>query len=719
MFVALGTISYVNVAKLSDCVKVLSEDALPNTKLIMQMRKDLLSIEKNLAVALASNERSVVQTYIDSANSDRQRLVDSINEFKTVSHADSKLMDDFEKYINDAAPIRKQIASYILTFDKDNIDRALSLFITTYIPTFENASQVLTQISNNEDISSSDQISSANNTIVSSELITLIMPIIAVILSMFIVVIITKSISGPVIAAGKAAKEITQGNLSVNLRVEGNDEVGELVQSLIMLRDTVLSLTNSLNTMSHEISKGDIEARIDESIFMGEYKDVAVSINSTVDALVNDTLKILAGFNEFGEGNFAYNLEQFPGKKALANEQFNTLKNNLVTLNKDVNNLIQGAIKGKLDTRVNADLYKGDWNKLTNGLNNLLQSVSTPIDEANAILDRIAVGDFDIAVNNNYQGSFANMMKCFDKMITSIRSYIGEITEVLGLIANKDLTSGISRDYDGQFNLIKISVNNISETLRNTIAEIKVSADNVLGGATQISESSMDLANGASSQASSVEELNASILTINEQTRKTAEDAQTAHEYSIKSMENATTGNNEMLKMLDSMEGIKDASNNISKIIKVIDDIAFQTNILALNAAVEAARAGAAGKGFAVVAEEVRSLAGRSQQAAKDTSILIEDTIDKIGDGTRTAELTAQSLKKIVDDTNSVSTIINSIYNSTKEQSDGISQITVGINQIAEVVQRNSATSEESAAAAEELNSQSVLLAEMVSDFNI
>ncbi len=202
MFIALGTIAYLNVSKLSDCIKALSEDALPNTKLILQMRKDLISIEKNLAVALASNERSVIQTYIDSANSDRQRLVDSMNEFKTVSHVDSKLMNDFEKYINDAAPIRQQISSYILTFDQDNINKALSLFITTYMPTFEMASQILTQISNNEDINSSDQILSANNTIVSSELITLTMPIIAVILSMFIVVIITKSIAGPVIAAG-------------------------------------------------------------------------------------------------------------------------------------------------------------------------------------------------------------------------------------------------------------------------------------------------------------------------------------------------------------------------------------------------------------------------------------------------------------------------------------------------------------------------------------
>jgi len=251
------------------------------------------------------------------------------------------------------------------------------------------------------------------------------------------------------------------------------------------------------------------------------------------------------------------------------------------------------------------------------------------------------------------------------------------------------------------------------------IGDIKMAADQVATGSKQVSQSSQSLSSGSTKQASSIQEVTASMTEIAAQTRENATNANQANDLAMNSKEDAVIGKRQMDEMLKAMFEINDASGNISKIIKVIDEIAFQTNILALNAAVEAARAGQHGKGFAVVAEEVRNLAARSANAAKETTDLIEGSIQKVEKGTKIANDTAEALDKIVSGVTKAAEIIGGIASASNEQANGIGQVNTAIEQVSEVVQTNSATAQESAAASEELSSQAEIMKNSVAKFQL
>ena len=314
----------------------------------------------------------------------------------------------------------------------------------------------------------------------------------------------------------------------------------------------------------------------------------------------------------------------------------------------------------------------------------------------------------------------ANAKGEIGQTINGAASFIMHVTknaEKLESVANGDLTIDVDmlsdRDTMGK------SVKQVVDNLNNMFGEINISANQVSLGAKQVSAGAQSLAQGSTEQAAAIQQLSSSIAHIANKTKENAVTADETSKLSENIIQDAERGSQKMDEMIVAVSDINEASKNISKIIKTIDDIAFQTNFLALNAAVEAARAGQHGKGFAVVAEEVRNLASKSAEAAKDTDDMIQNSMEKAALGSRIAEDTAESLREIVSGITEASQRVSEIAESSEKQSIDITQINIGIDQVAQVVQQNSATAEESAAASEEMNSRSHALEEMILQFKL
>ena len=543
----------------------------------------------------------------------------------------------------------------------------------------------------------------------------------SVLLSLALGFAVSGLISQPLRKTSEAARKLAAGETDINLDVRAKDETGVVAQAVQQAALSISAMVQDANLLAEAAADGRLSVRADASRHQGDYRRIVEGFNQTLDLVVGP-VNVAAdqlGRISRGEDLEALDVEAYHGDFRAIIVSLNDVRYTLMAMLSDVDMLTQATREGRLSARADAERHLGAYRGIVGGVNDILDAVLNPISEVTSVLQRMANGDLGTRVEGDYVGDHAQIKNALNDTLDALQSYVGEISAVVNEMAAGNLDVSIDADYHGDFAPIKDSLNNIVGSLNEMFAEMAHAAEQVASGTGQVSAGSQALSQGATEQASAIEQLTASVTEIAGQTKENALNATRASDLTATARDQAVAGDGQMKAMQRSMEEINASSASISKIIKVIDDIAFQTNLLALNAAVEAARAGQHGKGFAVVAEEVRSLAARSATAAKETTDLIENSVKKAEQGTKLANETAAALEKIVSGVENATHLVSGIAQASNDQALAVSQVNRGIEQVSQVVQTNSATAEESAATSEELSSQAELLKEMVGRFHL
>lgn len=512
---------------------------------------------------------------------------------------------------------------------------------------------------------------------------------------------------------------IANGSTNLNLENPYQGYPGKMVDTLLMMYQALYSMVEESTNIAQHAKEGDFSVRGSLESLNGSQIDVVKGFNDTLDAFAEPVQEAMAVLSKMAVNDLQTPMsENYQGAMKELAQSVNMQRDRLLK----IENVFISVAKGNLNL---LETYKTVGKRSENdhmvpAIIHMMQSILDVINESHRLSDAASQGDLTIRGDvTRFEGKYADIIDGMNHMMEAFDAPIQETVQTLKQLASGNLTVQITTAYSGQYNAIKEAINRTASSLNELMRNITTAAEEVAVGADQVSEGSQALSQGATEQAASLEELSASITTVASQTSQNASGATHANELALTTQEQAEKGNAKMAEMLNAMHKIDESSSNISKIIKTIDEIAFQTNILALNAAVEAARAGQYGKGFAVVAEEVRNLAAKSAQAAKNTTELIADSTVRVQEGARITNETVEMLKAMATSVHEVSGLIGSIASASNEQATAITEINQGLAQISNVVQTNSATAEESAASSEELSGQADTMKQLVGRFQL
>ena len=526
---------------------------------------------------------------------------------------------------------------------------------------------------------------------------------------------------GPFNMSAEYVDRISKGDIPEPITDEYKGDFNEIKNNLNILIDALNGLINEATTMEKAAAAGELDTRADVSQYHGAWANIVQGLNNTIEGVVVPLRDVGGVLDKMAAGDLkAQVVNEYQGDYNVLKVACNELGVQLTGVQKVLDDLQAAIAEGKLDTRGDASGFKGDIAGMVDGLNGVIDAFVGPFNVSAEYVDRISKGDIPEPITDEYKGDFNEIKNNLNQCIDALKGLIEEDGgAALEAAANKDLTAGLKREYQGAYEKMKNNINQMIASMREALAQAGIAAEQVGEASGEVASSSQSLAEGASEQASALEETSSSLEEMSSMTKQNADNANQANALMQETGQVIKRAGRSMKDLIESMEGISGASEETQKIIKTIDEIAFQTNLLALNAAVEAARAGEAGAGFAVVAEEVRNLAMRSAEAAKNTSVLIEDTIKKVKVGSDLVVKTDGEFKEVAESSKKVGELVSEIAAASNEQAQGIEQVNTAVAEMDKVTQRNAANSEESASAAEEMSAQAQELNGIIALFKL
>jgi methyl-accepting chemotaxis protein-1 (serine sensor receptor) len=483
---------------------------------------------------------------------------------------------------------------------------------------------------------------------------------------------IRRSVIRPVVDAANVARAVAAGSLDPRIHVRSGDEIGQLGTAMLAMTSTLKGVIAAQGDMAARHDEGQISYRMDDGAFPGEYGRMVRGTNALVASHIAVKLRLVEIMQRYAIGDLSVDMDRLPGEKAVLTDAMDATKANLSAINAEITRLASAAAAGDFSQRGDDQKYQYDFRDMVGGLNRLMETTDANLADVSALLRAIARGDLTARMEGDFHGVFARMRDDANATVTQ---------------------------------------------LRDIVTHIQAASGSITTAAGEIAAGNGDLSRRTEQQAANLEETAASMEELTSTVRQNADSARQANQLAIGAATVASEGGETVARVVTTMSEIEQSSRKIAEIISVIDGIAFQTNILALNAAVEAARAGEQGRGFAVVASEVRTLAQRSANAAKEIKGLIENSVDKVADGSALVNQAGATMGEIVASVRRVTDIMAEISAASQEQSAGIEQVNQAIVQMDETTQQNAALVEEATAAARSMEEQAHLLTAAVDVF--